>query len=56
MKGIRQPKSSKFLSESEFFMMTDATDASNAPRFPEAITVCGGSRGGLDLKQGNIRV
>ena len=33
MKGMRQPKSTKFSSESEFFMMTDATDPSNDPRF-----------------------
>ena len=32
MKGMRQPKSTKFSSESELFMMTDATDPSNVPR------------------------
>ena len=39
MKGMRQPKSSKFLSESEFFMMTDAADAINTPTFDEHSTV-----------------
>ena len=39
MKGMRQPKSTKFLSESDFSMMTDATDPSNDPTVAEAIAV-----------------
>ena len=55
MKGMRQPKSTKFSSESEFFMMTDATDPRNPPRFAVAnavVHVCGA----FDLIQGNIHV
>ena len=39
MKGMRQPKSTKFSSDSVFFMMTETTDPSNVPRLavPSAV-------------------